>query len=527
MNIYLIGMLISMIIYIVLGLIISKSVKNADDYYVAGRKAPTILIFGSLVASYCSTGIFMGTAGECYDGFFGPYIITPLLLITGYVLGSVFFGKYLRRSEVLTIPQFFEKRFQSKKLRILSAIIALIVYIVYMLSIIQGIGALMSYVTGLDYLVCIVLALITFTILTFTSGSKGVLITDTIMFGVFTLATIVCSCIIISKAGGINTAIQSITQVNPDVFSWHGNLNHLYNNGIENIIWAVTTGLTWITVAMCAPWQSSRYLMAKNEHTVVRSSVLAAFGVFLIEFLVALTSAVILKLNPNLTDGTYSMIWASLNAVPTILGVIMLTGVLAAGISSATTFMSLIGSSVANDILEIKEDKRKITVGKISVIIGSIIIFLLAYFNPPNIYVILCLGATVVACSWFPICIAGVWSKRVTKTGAFVGMLSGFLVCSIMKIVIAILGISVPAYLDPFIFGIIANILGLIIGSKVTKVTEEEKEEFNMLKVTPEAEINEKEIKITKRFGLLYLLIGIIITVILLLCWAIPYTKVI
>ena len=79
MNIYLIGMIISMVIYIIIGFIISKGVKNADDYYVAGRKAPTILIFGSLVASYCSTGIFMGTAGETYDGFFGPYIITPLL----------------------------------------------------------------------------------------------------------------------------------------------------------------------------------------------------------------------------------------------------------------------------------------------------------------------------------------------------------------------------------------------------------------------------------------------------------------
>lgn len=525
MNVYLIGMIISMIIYIVIGLVISKGVKSADDYYVAGRKAPTILIFGSLVASYCSTGIFMGTAGETYDGFFGPYIVTPLLLITGYVLGSVFFGKYLRRSEVLTIPQFFEKRFKSRKLRILSAIIALIVYIVYMLSIIQGIGSLMSYVTGLDYLVCIILALITFTVLTFTSGSKGVLITDTIMFGIFTLATIACSFIIINKAGGVNGAIQSITQINPDVFSWHGSLSHLYNNGVENIIWAVATGLTWITVAMCAPWQSSRYLMAKNEHTVIRSSVLAAFGVFLIEFLVAFTAAVILKLNPNLTDGTYAMIWASMNAVPTILGVIMLTGVLAAGISSATTFMSLIGSSVANDILEIKEDKKKITIGKISVIIGSIIIFLLAYFNPPNIYVILCLGATVVACSWFPVCIAGVWSKRVTKTGAFLGMLFGFLVCSIMKIVMAILGVSIPAYLDPFFFGIIANILGLVIGSKVTKVTEEEKEELQKLKITPEAEVNEKEIKTTKKFGLLYIAIGIIITVMLLLFWAIPYIK--
>ena len=526
MNGYFIGMIISMVIYIIIGFFVSKKVKNADDYFVAGRSAPTILIVGSLVASYCSTGVFMGTAGENYNGFFGPYIITPLLLITGYVLGSVFFGKYLRRSDANTISNFFEKRFCSKKLKILSAIIALIVYIVYMLSIIQGIGLLMSNVTGIDYNVCIVLSLITFTILAFTSGANGVLITDTIMFALFTIITFICSMIIINDAGGITNAIKTITLTRPDVFSWHGNLNHLYNNGIENIIWAVVTGLTWITVTMCAPWQASRYLMAKNEHTVVRSSIIASFGVFLIEFLISITSAVVLAINPNISDPTFSLIWASMNVVPKTLGIIMLTGVLAAGISSATTFMALIGSSVANDILDIKDDKKRIRCGKWSIIIGSVIIFLLAYFNPPNIYVILCLGATVVACSWFPVCIAGVWSKKVTKEAAFYGMLFGFLTCAIMKIGATILSISIPAYLDPFIFGLLINIITMIIISKKTIVSDEEKKEFEKLHITPDSEIVEKEIKITKRFGMLYIIISIIITMILLFTWAIPYSMV-
>ena len=64
MNIYFIGMLISMVLYIVLGILISKKVKNVNDFFVAGRQAPTLLIVGSLVASYCSTGLFMGDVGE-------------------------------------------------------------------------------------------------------------------------------------------------------------------------------------------------------------------------------------------------------------------------------------------------------------------------------------------------------------------------------------------------------------------------------------------------------------------------------
>lgn len=525
MNIYLIGMIISMIAYVVIGLFISKGVKNANDYYVAGRKMPTFLIVGSLVASYCSTGLFMGTAGETYDGFFGPYIITFFLLVTGYVLGSVFFGKYLRRSEVLTMPEFFGKRFNSKKLQKLSAIISIVIYVVYMVSIMQGIGSLMNIVTGLDTNLCIILSLITFTVLTFTSGSKGVLITDTIMFALFTLTTIICSFIIINKAGGVGEAISNITKINPDFFSWHGNLTHLYDNGLENIIWAVCTGLTWITVAMVAPWQSSRYLMAKNEHTVIRASVFASIGVFLMEFLIAFVAAIVFSLNQNITPGTHSMIWASMNIVPTILGVIMLTGVLAAGISSATTFMSLISSAISNDILDIKNDKKKVFIGKLSVIIGSILIFAITYLNPPNIYVILCLGATVVACSWFPTAVVSVWSKKVTKTGAFVGMLLGFLVCAGMKMFSAIKNISLPAYLDPFIFGVLFNFIGIYVGSYFTKVTKEEEKEYIKLKITPKKELNIEEIRKTKNILKFYLIVPVLMIIIFLLCWIIPYMK--
>ena len=92
MNIYFVGMLISMVLYIVLGILISKKVKNVDDFFVAGRQAPTLLIVGSLVASYCSTGLFMGDVGEAYGGFYTPFMMTAMMLVGGYILGSIFLG---------------------------------------------------------------------------------------------------------------------------------------------------------------------------------------------------------------------------------------------------------------------------------------------------------------------------------------------------------------------------------------------------------------------------------------------------
>jgi len=385
MNLYFIGMVISMVLYIALGVVISRGVKTANDFFVAGRKAPTLLIVGSLVASYCSTGLFMGDVGEAYSGFFSPFMMTAMMLVGGYVLGSVFFGKYLRRSQAVTIPEFFGRRFNSRPLQVLAAITAIVTMTVYMLSVMQGIGTLMNYVTGVDYNLCVFLALVTFAVLTVTSGSKGVLITDTLMFGIFTIASLASVFIIVGKLGGWNAAVENVTKINPVLFSWSGDLGHLYPTGAENMAWAIMTGLTWTAVCAVAPWQSSRYLMARNEHVVIRSSVWAAIGVAALEFFIPTVSVLLNVYSDQIPGPTQSMIWAAMNLIPTVLGVVTLTGVLAAGISSATTFLSLIGSSVANDIMMVEDDKKKLRYGRIAIMVVCALVMLLAYFNPPQI----------------------------------------------------------------------------------------------------------------------------------------------
>ena len=271
MNIYFIGMCITMVIYVIVGLVVSKSVKDANDFYVAGRQAPVLLIAGSMIASYTSTGMFMGDAAQCYDGVFTSILISAGMQSAGYIIGAVFFGRYLRRSKVLTIPEFFGKRFNSRPLRILSAVTAIVMMTVYLLSVMQGIGTLMNVVTGVDYNLCIIIALIVFTILTVTSGSRGVLITDTIMAGVFTIAMVVSTLVISDNLGGWFTAIDNLSNdaYTADMLSWSGKLGALYDTGIENVIWGLAYGVVWMSVCMVGPWQSSRYLMAKDEHTVV------------------------------------------------------------------------------------------------------------------------------------------------------------------------------------------------------------------------------------------------------------------
>ena len=51
-NIYLIGVIAAIIVFILVGVLAGRKVKNTNDYYVAGRRAPVILIVGSLIASF-------------------------------------------------------------------------------------------------------------------------------------------------------------------------------------------------------------------------------------------------------------------------------------------------------------------------------------------------------------------------------------------------------------------------------------------------------------------------------------------
>lgn len=522
MNIYFIGIVISFIVYVVLGLLISRKVKDKNDFYVAGRNAPIILIVGSMIASYVSTGMFMGDAGEYYSGLFSPMTILATMQVVGYIIGAVFFGRYLRRSKVMTIPEYFGRRFCSEKVRMLATITAIITMTVYLLSVVQGVGTLMHVVTGVNYNICVVLAILVFSIVTVTSGSRGVLITDTLMFGLFTSALVVSVLVVTGKAGGWYSVVDQLNHFEiKDLLAWSGNLDYMYSSGLENVIWGVVYGVVWLSVCMVGPWQSSRYLMAKNEHTVVRSSLFSAFGIFILQLLAGIAAVTVNVYHPQMESASHVLIWAAMNILPTLLGVILLTGVLAAGISSGTTFLSLVGASVANDIYRGKGDSIKI--GRISMIVVSFIVLLLAVFNPPQILWIMYFGGAIVASAWMPVALASVLSKRITKTGAFTGMLVGLVGCFVLKLYSNHFHVTLPAIMDPVIVGIVLNIIGIVIGSALTKVTVEEKRERAKLFIVPESEKDPAERAKTLRYMKFAPVLGILVTVILIVVWVIPY----
>ncbi len=522
MNVYLIGVIISMIVYLVVGMVAGKSVKDVNDYYVAGRNAPTILIVGSLVASFLSTGAFLGDTGEVYSGFFIPIVIVGVLQGTGYLFGSTLFGRYVRRSEALTIGEYFGKRFCDKRIRILAGITTIIAVTAYMMSAIQGVSTLLSAITGLSYQTSVIIAWLAFAIFTIWSGSSGVLITDTIMFLVFLVAAIIGIPFIVDGAGGWMNAIEKLATSTtvPGIISAGANLDYLYPTAAGNLTWAVVYGIVWALVVMVSPWQTSRYLMAKNEKVVMKSAIFSSIAVILVTMLLYFSAAFVQSINPDLIP-SQSMIWAAMNLMPTIVGVVFLTGILAAGISSASTFLSLIGFSLTNDIMQIKDtDATKcLKISRYAMIVASIFVLILTYVNPPQIFWIMYFGGTVIASSWAVVAIASVWSKKLSAQGAFLGMLFGFVVCAVVKAYSALSGVTLPMYLDPFFLGVFASVIGTVIGTKMKPKTQQEQEQHNLLYRADGTALG------MKKYGMWYLVFAVVFVVLMLVLYAIPYTN--
>lgn len=526
--IYTIGAIVSFIIYSAVGLIVSKKVKNVEDYYVSGRNASTLLIVGSLVASYLSTVAFMGDAAFSYDGYALPLLIMSIFVLPGYIIGVMFFGRFLRRSKALTLPEYFGQRFNSSTVRVVAAVTLVIGITAYLVAVTQGAGLLFSEITGINYTLSLVIITLIYTLITFSAGAKGVLVTDTIMFLVFTVATFLTIPYILKAAGGLPEAMIKTGQLKsmPDMLKWHGITGEAAYMGSPSdvLLWAIIIGIVWGFVIAVSPWQTSRYLMAKNEHVALRSSIISTIILALIYLTLHLTMLTVNTINPSIDPSERVFIWSAMNLAPTWIGVIAVSGILAAGLSSSSTFLQLIGNSISKDLLRNTKmaDDKLLKISRIMIVVVAAISLTITLFQPPAIFWISVFAATLFAASWGPVAFASVLWKKVTKTGALWSILAGCVGVLATEILKLMGLLNLPVYLNSAVFGGICSFAALIIGSLLTTPTKEEIEYREKLLILPEEEKDPKEIKQTKMYPKLLVISGIVIMSITFIFYYLP-----
>src|SRR5690606_28384245 len=121
----------------------------------------------------------------------------------------------------------------------------------------------------------------------------------------------------------------------------------------------------------------------------------------------------------DISPSEVAFIWAAQNIMPTALGVVAVTGIVAAGLSSAAAFLALIGFSAAHDVLshlprfrsEGSEKAALRTSQRIMLVVG-VVVLAVTLWSPPAVLTIGYLAATLFAAAWGP---TAVWSIRGKK----------------------------------------------------------------------------------------------------------------
>ena len=532
MDIYTTTIAISILVYIAIGNYAGRGIKNLDDYYVAGRRAPTLLIVGTLVASLMSSTMFLGEAGFAYDTQAGPYVLFPQAAAIGYVLGALFFGRYLRRSRTNTLAEFFGRRFNSKRVQALAGITIVLALGGYLLAVTQGAAILLAELTDLTYVQGLIVAWLSYTLFTMYSGSRGVILTDTIMFLLFTIASTAATVFLVKELGGVPAIVEELVAIEEktDLMSWHGMVGPgtEWPTPMDYLIWAIVIDISWMLVYMVSPWQSSRHQMARNEHVVLRSAVIAALFVVALQVLVYGMGGIINIGNPAIVPPESATIWASLHMLPRILGALMLAGIMAAVLSSASTFLSLVGFSVSNDIGIHKtgDEAKTLRFSRIMMLVVGALALTAALIFPPQIFWLTTFIATIFASSWGPVGLMAVWSKRITEQAAFWGMLAGLVFNVVPKFFEFIGMLELPSYLNPVIIGGVMSLIVTLAVSRRTAVTAEESRYLANLHVRPLDEVGPKRTRTTLVAPVVLLVInGLFLPVMLTVYYVIPYQR--
>jgi SSS family solute:Na+ symporter len=136
-------------------------------------------------------------------------------------------------------------------------------------------------------------------------------------------------------------------------------------------------------------------------------------------------------------DGTYECKTSRIipyyirSAMPKWFGLLFLLTLLAAAMSTLSSQFHAVGTSIGRDVYEQVTGRhgRSIGVTRIGILVGIILAVIISYLNPGGGYIIA--RATAIffglcASTFLPAFIGGLFSKRITRTGAIASMIVGF-----------------------------------------------------------------------------------------------------
>jgi sodium/pantothenate symporter len=266
--------------------------------------------------------------------------------------------------------------------------------------------------------------------------------------------------------------------------------------------------------------------MARDEHTVIRSAVITA-GIIMLFYLVLMFAAASVNLvRSDIVSAQEVMIWAAMNIMPTLAGVLLMSGILAAGLSSASTFLSLVGFSASNDILRhrTEDDALRLKASRKAMLGISLAALALAWAVPEGkLFWLTYFAGTLFASCWGPVAFMSIWSSRITEAAAFWGIIAGFL-GNLATNGVILLGLAdLPAIADPILVGALLSYTVIEIVSRRGRVSAREHRRRERLHEMPDEEVDHGRVRRTVLWANTLMVYGVVLAGLMVVFHVLPY----
>ena len=265
-------------IMISVGFYCRKNSTDVNGFVLGGRNVGPWLTAFAYVTSYFSAVVFVGYAGQ-FGWKYG--IAASWAGIGNAVLGSLLAWKVLgRRTRVMTqhldsatMPQFFEKRYSSGGLKLLSSAVIFIFLIPYTASLYNGLSRLFAMAFPIDYAWCVIVMAVLTAIYVISGGYMATAINDFIQ-GVVMIGGIIAVIVsVINSQGGFSVAVNKLSGISDATAGIEaGELSSFFGPDPINLLGVVilTSLGTW-----GLPQMVQKFYAIKNEGAIKKGTVIS------------------------------------------------------------------------------------------------------------------------------------------------------------------------------------------------------------------------------------------------------------
>lgn len=448
MNLQLALVLAYSVAIIAIGLWTSRLVRNASDFFVAGRGMGGGLVFASMIAANIGAGATIGAAGLAYRDGLSAWWWSGSAGIGSLALAFWVGPRLWRLASAhgfLTTGDYLEFRYGPRVRATIAVIIALISLVILAAQLIAG-AAILSAITGVPRWVGALLGGIVMTSYFAAGGLLGTAWVNVLQLVIMLAGFLVALPFTLGAAGGLDTIFAAL----PASF---GDITYSSGPG-SGWTFLFLTGPAFVI----SPGLIQKAYGAANEPALKRGVGLNAIALMLFAFLPVMLGLSARVLVPDLASPDQALPTLLARAVPAWLGAIALAALFSTAVDTCDGILFMLSTSVSQDIYRRHinpgaSDADLLRVVRLVALAGGIAGVLL------SIYLATVIGAlrvfySILGVSLFVPVIGGLASSRAGAREAFAAIVVG--IATLALIGLTPVGDGNP-WLDPTLTGIVAS----------------------------------------------------------------------